>query len=290
MIDAKPIEKPEHRMPTFGPIGPTAIVPISCLELAPAYPRVSDDPFVLQDLMESLQSHGMLQPIVVRAHPITPEKLIIQAGGRRWQAATFAGLTHVPVVHYVGTETELCFLVENCFREDLHPIVRAREVSRLSDVWRLNQIELATRLCMKRADVATDLAIARIPRSILDEALLLGAKISRNHLVEIAQSEMAEQQLLWDKAKAGATRDELRLAKQSARREAAPALGKLLASSLTATTRIVTALGKLGATRITEADVGTLSDLKAKVTAIASLIADLEQMLAPIDDDHARAA
>ena len=70
-------------------------LPIDQLEPNPLQPRGSITPDTLEDLVESVREHGVLEPLVV-AH--TPAGYQIIAGERRWRAAKIAGLKEVPVL------------------------------------------------------------------------------------------------------------------------------------------------------------------------------------------------
>src|SRR3990170_7794062 len=93
---------------------------IDQLEPNPLQPRGSITPDSLQDLVDSIKEHGVLEPLVV-AH--TPAGFQIIAGERRWRAAKLAGLTNVPAVIKETTPRGMLemALVENVQRVDLNP-------------------------------------------------------------------------------------------------------------------------------------------------------------------------
>ena len=261
------------------------------LDLHPDYPRhANDDDDAVLALAESIGVHGLLHPLIVRQNLENPDRFWIVSGGRRLIAARLAKLEFVTVLCGVR-DSEVSFIIENVHREDLHPITRALEVARLSRLLRLSQTELGRRLCLSRAEIVTDISLARLPAEIRAEALQFGNKISRNHLVEIAQCIAQEEQvLLWEQTKAGATRDELRAAKRTARCGTPPQTAKRLASSIKATATIAKALADIEAAGVTEADIGSLAYLKASVTAIAARIAEIEQRFAKLHVDQAAGA
>ncbi|WP_313369191.1 ParB/RepB/Spo0J family partition protein [Achromobacter animicus] len=96
-------------------------------------PRKRFDQDALQELAGSLRKHGILQPILCRAHPTEPGKLELIAGERRWRAAGIAKLAQVPVRIIVVDDLEMLELqvIENLQRQDLHPIEEAESYEAL---------------------------------------------------------------------------------------------------------------------------------------------------------------
>lgn len=98
----------------------------------PFQPRRSFDDAALRDLAASLRTHGVLQPLVVRARPEGGYE--IAAGERRARAARLAGLASVPIVVRALTDAQMedVALVENLSREDLNPVDEVDAVVRLA--------------------------------------------------------------------------------------------------------------------------------------------------------------
>ena len=90
-------------------------------------PRRKFDDESLQLLADSIQIHGVLQPINVRENSSYPDTYEIIAGERRWRAARMAGLSEIPVVVVDGDDLKIAqiSLVENVQREDLNPVEEA---------------------------------------------------------------------------------------------------------------------------------------------------------------------
>ncbi len=77
-------------------------IALDLLEPNPFQPRTfhgddAEEQAALQELANDMKAHGVLQPLLVRAHPQTPGRYQIVAGERRWRAARDAGLENVPV-------------------------------------------------------------------------------------------------------------------------------------------------------------------------------------------------
>src|SRR5262245_52616841 len=116
---------------------------IDLLTPNPRQPRQQIDETALEELAQSIRSHGVLQPILVR---LADGKYEIVAGERRWRAAQRAGLLKVPiVVREIADEDLLAVaLIENIQRENLNPIEEAQAYRRLADEFQLSQETIAT--------------------------------------------------------------------------------------------------------------------------------------------------
>lgn len=100
------------------------VLALSLLRESPTNPRKSFDPKALKDLAESIQSHGILQPILARPAGTGYE---IVAGARRFRAAQQAPLTEVPVIVRAMSDSEVmeAQVIENLQRQDVHPLDEA---------------------------------------------------------------------------------------------------------------------------------------------------------------------
>lgn len=107
----------------------------------------------LEELAASIESQGLMQPIVVRPRPAGGYELI--AGERRWRAAQKAGLEHIPVVvKDVDDHRALAMaLIENIQREDLNPLEEAYALQRLVEEFELTQQEVANTVGKSRTTV-----------------------------------------------------------------------------------------------------------------------------------------
>jgi ParB family chromosome partitioning protein len=129
-------------------------------------PRNSFDMNGLDDLARSIQTHGVVQPIVVRT--LDSGGFQIVAGERRWRAAQRAGLARIPAIVRDGQEhqsLELA-LVENVQREDLNPVDEALAYQRLISEFGLSQEEVANRVGKNRASVANMLRLLKLPDEV----------------------------------------------------------------------------------------------------------------------------
>jgi ParB family transcriptional regulator, chromosome partitioning protein len=148
------------------PTGPLQI-DIDLIEPSPFQPRTRFREEALEELTRSIQSSGIIQPLVVR--PIGNRFELI-AGERRWRAAQRAGLTKVPVIaRQVPDELALeMTLVENIQREDLNAIEAARAFERLMAEFHLTQEAVAERTGKDRATVANSVRLLKLEPTIQD--------------------------------------------------------------------------------------------------------------------------
>src|SRR5271170_4036133 len=142
-------------------------IDIDLIEPSPYQPRTRFREEALDELARSIQSSGIIQPLVVR--PVGNRFQLI-AGERRWRAAQRAGLTKVSaIVRQVPDELALeMTLVENIQREDLNAIEAARAFERLMDEFQLTQEAVAERTGKDRATVANSIRLLKLEPTIQD--------------------------------------------------------------------------------------------------------------------------
>lgn len=142
-------------------------VPVDKVEPNPYQPRHAVSEESLEELTLSIETHGVVQPIVVRR---TAEEDVYQiiAGERRWRAAQRAGLRTVPcIVHEADDRRSLeLALVENLQRDDLNPIEMAEAMLQLINEFGLTQEQLAEQLGRSRSTVANTLRLLELPQEI----------------------------------------------------------------------------------------------------------------------------
>src|SRR5271157_5031304 len=140
---------------------------IDLIDPSPYQPRTRFREEALDELARSIQSSGIIQPLVVR--PIGNRFQLI-AGERRWRAAQRAGLNKVSViVRNVPDALALeMTLVENIQREDLNAIEAARAFERLMDEFQLTQETVAERTGKDRTTVANSIRLLKLEPTIQD--------------------------------------------------------------------------------------------------------------------------
>lgn len=120
---------------------------------SPLQPRKHFVDAPLDELMESIRQHGIIQPLIVRR---VGDKLELIAGERRWRASSKLGLATVPVIERVASDRDVLemALIENLQRQDLNPMEEAAGYVRLAKEYALKQEEIASRVGKSRASVA----------------------------------------------------------------------------------------------------------------------------------------
>nr|MBC7244892.1 ParB/RepB/Spo0J family partition protein [Chloroflexota bacterium] len=151
----------------------------------PRQPRQDISAESLRELADSIQEHGVLQPLIVTE--ISPDmattgpRYQLIAGERRWRAAMLAGLDVVPVLIKETTpqETLELALVENIQRADLNPLEEANAYRQLTEEFGLTQEQVAERVGRSRVSVTNSLRLLRLPDRIKDA--LWANRISEGH-------------------------------------------------------------------------------------------------------------
>jgi len=175
-----------------------ANVPVENIEPDPDQPRKNMGN--VDELMASIQEHGIIQPIVVSPHG--NEMFRIIAGERRFCAAKGLGLKTVPtIIRTVEEHRRLeVQLIENIHRQDLNPLEEAGAYRRLMDEFQLSQRQLATRLGKSPAAINETLRILSLPEEIL-ESVRTSERLTRSVLLEIAkQDNEPARDALWQAA------------------------------------------------------------------------------------------
>ena len=142
-------------------------------------PRKTFDQDSLAELADSIATHGVLQPILVRASGNGRYQII--AGERRWRAAKLANLSEIPAVILDSDDLAAAeiALVENLQREDLNPIEEALAFKSLSEEFGLTQEELSRRVGKSRSAVANATRLLELPDEA--KAMVSSGALSAGH-------------------------------------------------------------------------------------------------------------
>ncbi|MES2996724.1 MAG: ParB/RepB/Spo0J family partition protein [Verrucomicrobiota bacterium] len=208
-------------------VSPEMVVP------SPLQPRSVFVDSPLDDLMESIRQHGIIQPLIVR--PVNG-KLELIAGERRWRASKKLGLATVPVIEREASDRDVLemALIENLQREDLNPMEEAAGYVRLAKEFSMKQDEIAARVGKSRASVANAMRLLDLhadvqahvahgrltvghAKAVLaikdrDSQLLVSEQILKRHLTvraaeKLAQSFLADHGDGGDGRKSGVSRE-----------------------------------------------------------------------------------
>ena len=125
---------------------------------SPLQPRKAFHSEQLQELVESIREHGIIQPLIVRK---VQGKCELIAGERRWRAAGQLGLKEAPVIVRTASDRDVLelALIENIQREDLNPIEEANAYHRLAEEFSLRQEDIAQRVGKSRSVVGNSLRL-----------------------------------------------------------------------------------------------------------------------------------
>jgi ParB family chromosome partitioning protein len=154
-----------------GDAGPVGKLAVARIQFNPHQPRKQFDDDELKSLTQSIQTHGVLQPLVVRA---AKDGFQLIAGERRLRAAQAAGLAEVPV-HVVNFDDQQVFeaaLVENIQRSDLNPIEKAQGFKEYLDRFGLTQEQLGAKLGLDRSSISNLLGLLNLPPEVQDAVRL----------------------------------------------------------------------------------------------------------------------
>ena len=143
-------------------------IAIDLLEPNPYQPRATIRPEPLDELVRSVRTHGILQPLLLRPHPSTSGRYQIIAGERRWRAAQAAKLHAVPALVRAlsDNDTAAAALVENLLREGLDPIEEAEGFARLIREFNHTQEALSDIVGKSRSHIANTLRLLTLPEGI----------------------------------------------------------------------------------------------------------------------------
>lgn len=164
-------------------------------------PRKDFDDEALMELSESIKTHGVITPIIVKE--AENGFYTIVAGERRWRASKLAGLKQIPAVvrDLDEMQTQEIALIENLQRQDLNPVEEALGYKKLMDDFGLTQEQIAAKMSKSRSSVANSLRVLSLDKEVIK--LLKESKISFGHAkvilaldkkrqVEIAKKIVAE--------------------------------------------------------------------------------------------------
>lgn len=156
-------------------------------------PRKDFGPEALQELINSIRQHGIIQPLIVRQ---VGTRFELIAGERRWRAAQEAGLAEVPVIIRTAGDMEVLelSLIENLQRADLNPIEEAQGYARLANEFGMRQEDVALKVGRSRAAVANAMRLLDLHPQV--QVWLAQNLITVGHAKVLLALKASEQQLL----------------------------------------------------------------------------------------------
>jgi len=147
----------------------------------------------LQELIDSIRQHGIIQPLIVRQVGARFELIV---GERRWRAAQEIGLTQVPIIIRSASDLEVLeiSLIENLQRADLNPIEEAQGYARLAGEFGMRQEDIALKVGRSRAAVANAMRLLDLHPQV--QVWLAQDLLSVGHAKVLLALKVPEEQLL----------------------------------------------------------------------------------------------
>jgi ParB family chromosome partitioning protein len=147
----------------------------------------------LQELIDSIRQHGIIQPLIVRQ---VGARFELIAGERRWRAAQEAGLSQAPVIIRSASDMEVLelSLIENLQRADLNPIEEAQGYARLANEFGMRQEDIALKVGRSRAAVANAMRLLDLHPQV--QVWLAQDLLSVGHAKVLLALKAPEEQLL----------------------------------------------------------------------------------------------
>ncbi|SFB29869.1 Effector of nucleoid occlusion Noc [Lentibacillus halodurans] len=160
--------------------GEVTELPIDKIEANRFQPRSVFNEEKMKELAQTIHTHGMIQPIVVRKLE-EENKYELIAGERRWRAVQILGWDHIPAIIRGMTDTEIASvaLIENLQREELTVIEEASAYARLLELHSLTQEALAQRLGKNQSTIANKIRLLKLPEEV--QTAVLDKQITERH-------------------------------------------------------------------------------------------------------------
>ncbi len=168
------------------------LVNVSTVVPSPLQPRKEFAAEALQELMDSIRQHGIIQPLIVRL--VNGQHELI-AGERRWRASREIGLTQVPVIVRAASDLDVLelSLIENLQRADLNPIEEAQAYARLAGEFGMRQEDIAQKVGRSRASVANSMRLLDLHQQV--QAWLTQGLLSVGHAKVLLGLKAQEEQV-----------------------------------------------------------------------------------------------
>jgi ParB family chromosome partitioning protein len=142
----------------------------SSIDPNPRQPRQVFDEEALAELVHSIREFGLMQPIVVRAMPVTDgaSRYQLVMGERRWRAAQQVGLATIPAIVRETADDSMLrdALLENIHRAQLNPLEEAAAYQQLLDEFGVTHDELASRIGRSRPLITNMIRLLRLPIAV----------------------------------------------------------------------------------------------------------------------------
>lgn len=185
-------DKPIPAMPEISGQEGVREIPVGSILPNPHQPRKDFAEEGMADLVRSVRSRGVIQPVLVRQRGREFELI---AGERRWRAARQAGIINIPaLVRKVSDRESLeLALIENLQRENLNPMEAAESYEQLMREFHLTQEEVSLKVGKQRSSVANALRFLSLPEEL--KGSLRRMKLTAGHAKALLSLSSPSQQI-----------------------------------------------------------------------------------------------
>ncbi|UOQ44762.1 nucleoid occlusion protein [Halobacillus salinarum] len=154
-------------------------IPVQRVQPNRYQPRAIFNSEKIKELAQTIHTHGMIQPIVVRR--LNEEDFELIAGERRWRAVQTLGWETIPAIirEMNDSQTASVALIENLQREELTVIEEAMAYAKLIEIHELTQEALAQRLGKSQSTIANKIRLLKLPESV--QQAIMDKKITERH-------------------------------------------------------------------------------------------------------------
>ena len=181
-------------------VGSVSLIDIHLIEANPFNPRTHFEKEALEELRQSILTHGIIQPLTVRK--LGRDRYQLISGERRFRASQLAGLTEVPAYIRIANDQTMLemALVENIQREDLNAIEVAFSYERLIDECKLTQEQLSEKVAKSRSHIANHIRLLKLPAiiqaGVRDQVITMGHARALLSITDEKEQLIAFQQII----------------------------------------------------------------------------------------------
>ncbi|MDY0394719.1 nucleoid occlusion protein [Virgibacillus halophilus] len=176
---------------------PDEVVQLPVEEIQPNQyqPRALFNEEKIAELAQTINTHGIIQPIVVRRMEDQEHGYELIAGERRWRAVQLLEWKEIPAIirEMSDTQTASVALIENLQREELTVIEEATAYAKLLELHQLTQEALAQRLGKNQSTIANKLRLLKLPEPV--QEALLQKQITERHARALIKLKDVEKQV-----------------------------------------------------------------------------------------------
>ncbi len=241
---------------------------LSRLQPNPYQPRKNFEQSALQELADSIETCGLIQPIAVTESDGGGYTIV--AGERRYRALRLLKRQTISAVILTEGSADELALVENVQRQDLHPLEEAEAMAGLMERHGYTQKELAKVIGKARPTVTNTLKLNSLPDQIREECSTSNI-VTKSLLLEIAQLPSERQLSFWDAVKSGTTVQAARARKGSRRAGSRPLVQSTLNAGRSLLKRLHELLEAAGA-GVDKDQLEALTDLRQAISEAISSI------------------